>query len=1234
MMVVGTFFLLMALPIVCYTTSDQNLVIYVDSSSQTGVNDSSCWERGYSTPCLSLNLALKGAQHYNHSITILLQPGQHQLHNGSETQLRNMSQLAIVGNASQGEPVVIMCQPLAGLAFLWSTNITTSNLSLINCGKIQSEHDNDCNPIQVAILFIGCSSIELSNLSVNESSGTGVAVYNAMDKVSIDSCQFMYGGGGGLVIEASEATSQSFCTITNSTFTHNTASSAAAGQWINPCGSTTRGGGISVVLRGEATNNTVQLVNSVRLNNNKAQFGGGLFLGFYGNASGNTVTVDNAEVTENEVLIEKASSASGGGIFIGFAVTGTNGLFGNVVTINSSKIISNEADIGGGISVNLVHNARECSTDSNKLVIENSTFDSNTAFQGSSAYLSQSGKCNQPLLNTTVSSSKFISSHCSTVLKNEFGFHCSGSVLLESITYATFHGALMFIGAQENSFISALSLRSSSIELSSSAQLQFINNSAYNGAGIHLVGSSSIILNTGSTLLFKHNTASGQGGAIYADTCTLSQTGFCVFKHINSSLHPDDWGVNITFIDNQRQMIDTTTKVNTIYIDSVESYDKPTNSSSKTFCWNGWFYSGVEGDCGQLGSGPAYTTYVSQLNYSINQGDCLTSVNILTVHDIWGKDVTNPHDIAITFVTDFAYASSYYDQQNTLSSCLLPNCSSNYYMNKTSLIDIYPLHFPRVTIAVKFKCDDSSCSSCDDPPYPGPSYDCYGNDMCSIDGYYGACLPNYIHTVDGPCAQGREGVLCGNCSEGYAVAINDPDLSCIKCNYQYGVAIFLLLQLVPVLIMLTLLAVLHIKITDGSLSVFVLFSQMVTLQFPGLGYSSWAVTRCSKPYDTAYYLYTKYMGIPLTVYSIWNLNFLNLDPVPFCIPFINTAAEAILLQYITAACPLVFIVVTYTWIKCYNNGYRLVVYTTRPVHQLLARFWQRFKIQPSLIDTYAGLILLSYMRFLATSAKLLKFTFVRNVSTGEGYAAYYYDADLSYFKWPHAVYGVLAILCLLVFVVTPTIVLLFYHLKSFQRCLTRCKLDRPGLHALVDAYQGCFKNSETDDGERRYFAGMNLLFCFCYVAFLITPYATTIVIIVTFTASLGTFMLLMILILRPYKSNIQNFNSFMTMVFLIVYAFGTTSSSIIYVVYAPFLYFCLYFVFCLFRLCFVRIICKKKQERSTINGQHEQPPNRKKKNNRERAPLIVPVTTISVNDYTADDLYADRVLNPDEYNEH
>ena len=93
----------------------------------------------------------------------------------------------------------------------------------------------------------------------------------------------------------------------------------------------------------------------------------------------------------------------------------------------------------------------------------------------------------------------------------------------------------------------------------------------------------------------------------------------------------------------------------------------------------------------------------------------------------------------------------------------------------------------------------------------------------------GTCPTLYYNTSNQSCVQGRQGILCGNCSEGYAVAINDPDLSCIECNFpNYGVAIFIFLQLVPVLIMLTLLAVFHIKITVGHLSGFVLFSQMVT----------------------------------------------------------------------------------------------------------------------------------------------------------------------------------------------------------------------------------------------------------------------------------------------------------------------------------------------------------------------------------------------------------------------
>ena len=187
----------------------------------------------------------------------------------------------------------------------------------------------------------------------------------------------------------------------------------------------------------------------------------------------------------------------------------------------------------------------------------------------------------------------------------------------------------------------------------------------------------------------------------------------------------------------------------------------------------------------------------------------------------------------VEFVTDFAYTR---DQLSTLSSSIFINCSSNHNVNQTSLLYIHPFQFPGVAVTMTFKCDDPPCNYCDE-------ISCYNFD-CSLIGYSGAC-PNYTNacnnyylpwscTASSACAEGREGILCGNCSEGYAIAINDPDLSCTQCNSPYyGVAIFLFLQIVPVLIMLTLLAVLHIKITDGHFSGFVLLSQMVTLQFPG-----------------------------------------------------------------------------------------------------------------------------------------------------------------------------------------------------------------------------------------------------------------------------------------------------------------------------------------------------------------------------------------------------------------
>ena len=257
------------------------------------------------------------------------------------------------------------------------------------------------------------------------------------------------------------------------------------------------------------------------------------------------------------------------------------------------------------------------------------------------------------------------------------------------------------------------------------------------------MGSSSIILNTGSTLLFKHNTASGQGGAIYADTCTLSQTGLCVFKHINSSLHPDDWGVNITFIDNRIFWYHLALS-NAIYVNSVQSF------LNNTFCWKGWFYFnsfGVNEYCiWQLRSGPVYYVNSSQLEYTVCSGDFLYKHWVFEMHDAWGNFVIYSHyreKILLEFVNGPAFT---YNKPSTLSSIILANTSHYNHTKQTSLLYIHPLQFPRLAVIIHFKrCGDHYCR-CYEQTHASShgSYSLQIN-TCRSPGKHPWSLPFFIH---------------------------------------------------------------------------------------------------------------------------------------------------------------------------------------------------------------------------------------------------------------------------------------------------------------------------------------------------------------------------------------------------------------------------------------------------------------------------------------------------------
>ena len=132
----------------------------------------------------------------------------------------------------------------------------------------------------------------------------------------------------------------------------------------------------------------------------------------------------------------------------------------------------------------------------------------------------------------------------------------------------------------------------------------------------------------------------------------------------------------------------------------------------------------------------------------------------------------------------------------------------------------------------------------------------------------------------------------------------------------------------------------------------------------------------------------------------------------------------------------------------------------------------------SMIDVFATFLLLSYGRIMSVSTNLLVFTTVVNNPKGVFRGRYlYYDSSYEFFGRDHLPYGVLALFILTCSNILPLLLLTFYPMRFFQKCLNCFKLmiSHVALHTFVDSFAGCYKDgTETGTRDCRYFAGLYL----------------------------------------------------------------------------------------------------------------------------------------------------------------
>ena len=374
---------------------------------------------------------------------------------------------------------------------------------------------------------------------------------------------------------------------------------------------------------------------------------------------------------------------------------------------------------------------------------------------------------------------------------------------------------------------------------------------------------------------------------------------------------------------------------------------------------------------------------------------------------------------------------------------------------------------------------------------------------------------NRSQVEDDVCGRmNRQGVLCGDCEEGYGLAVYSYGFDCVKCDHtSYGWLLYLLLQYLTVTIFFIVIVVFNLTIISPASNAFLFFSQITA--------NSDAVIFTTYLTESAF---GKTIGsilvkIFFSLYNIWNLDIFRAFSPSICLQAQLNTLYVILLDLISSLYPLLLLLVTYILIQLYGRC-RVIVWLWKPFQFCLKKYHDKLETRTSLIDVFASILVLSYTKILSVSFRLLRNAFVYDIHGNILRTVFYYNGNINMFQGIHLPFGIISLLLLMTIVAAPPILLLFYQFKWFQKILEKLHLRTHALIAFVEIFQNGFMNGTNGTKDRRFFAGM--YFVLRIILFAPITVSGVLVLMLVIPQFVYSFAVIIFAIGQPYKNNFYN----------------------------------------------------------------------------------------------------------------
>ena len=1171
------------------------LDIYVNPVN--GSNSATCaFSNSASNPCQSLQWVLQQKYRKNGTLYHLSDSGTHFL-NSSVATFQDFDSISFIGY--EGVPTV-ECSENIGLAFERMTNINFTNVSFLNCSAIRKstsknygDNSTGRQQFRVALYFYACQNISMNGVNVSYSmNATGVVVYDTVGVNSFVNSIFSNNnasnGGGGFYLEftycipgdtscENNVTSytsmnkDSEYTFDSCSFIKNQAKSTdELSTHLIPYRADHvafgRGGGLSIYMTGNATNNKVYISNS-HITDNSAVWGGGLFVEFDDDTSNNSVIVSRSIIEGNECYFDITSGTGGGGIRIAYYLFQMDTqTIGNQVLVDDCNLTNNAALNGGGISITVTAQNNQ---KMGPIGIVNTEFEANIAKLGSAlnidrflpvteGFMLTVVLCDCLFIRNTAEYTKYLQEKQGSIY-NAYSVGI-GAVYTNQVPVVFKHNVLF-----DSNVGSALAAVGTSLDFTN-CRGTFTKNIGSNGAAISLLGVAYIRVSDNTILIFSKNNARINGGAIYnldVNKETLASYENCFIRHINPLLSPIKWNSTFNFSANFDQggtrpsAIHTTSILPCTWSGRIQSSNVTT-----AFCWNAnWHYFPTSTSCKtQIHSDVSqivvnYTSKTQHNPYVVAFPGEKFNMPIVMRDDL-SEDVGNQ--------TLFSISVNSYKKKRTAqyfwggdSNLNLTTSIKNYNMATLLLDSIGPASW-HVNVLIKLL------------PCP-PGFTLHGNECVCVEGSYSGtvtcskntqkaflkednwignmpirnethyvvsfCPPRFCskntsiplptssednldHAVCGP--RNRTGTLCGECLPGFAVTVNTFTFDCINCTdedigintIKYIAAVY-----IPLTAVFTAIIFLNIRLTSAPANAFILYSQVIASAF-------------DLSADGQIPIPSSFLQGYKVPYGIFNLQFVERLISPICLGQTN-ALDALMLDYVVAIFPLIMIGVVLICFKikeCCQFRCGKKIYQSQRNRRQMIMCKSQWNVNKALLPAFGAFVLLSYNKFSMTSSYIMNTKSPLNENGHSvGLSHVYYAGNFNYNDSLYQKkYFLPACAFFLIFVVMPPLFLLHWPMRIFEWYLSKVncvwrRYPSDKIHILLDIFQGCYKNN------MRFFAGLYFLFrLFINISYMVTPTWSSQYLIQQIACAI---MVTLIAVCQPYNEENKIFNTIDILIF-------------------------------------------------------------------------------------------------------